>query len=127
MKRLALALAVSAALITPVLAGDKHVLQFSPQSWGDAFDRAAKAVGDNSHARKQDCNTTNGVAACTYKISSFADAGVTGKSMDGPAASVMLTVGGIKGPEQTGEVILYWAFFVRTVDPSSARPTLVQL
>ena len=33
MKRLALALAVSAALITPVLAGDKHVLQFSPQSW----------------------------------------------------------------------------------------------
>ena len=35
----------------------------------------------------------------------------------------MLTVGGIKGPEQTGEVILYWAFFVRTVDPvQQGRP-----
>jgi hypothetical protein len=110
---------IIAALSAPAEAADDYKgLKFSPQSWGDQFNKAAAALGgDDPRAHKVKCLTNDEWVTCQFKISDFAYVMTQGKALSAPAKSAWIiaqvndALGGVS-------VLLYWTIFVKTIEPS---------
>ena len=119
MKRLITIAAVAASLFAAaqVIAADDYVgLKFSPESWGDEFNKVSASLGGDDRARRTDCKTANDWTVCTFKITRAAYIMIQGKTPTGPAKTAWI-IGQVNDAMQSAQLILYWSIFIKTVEP----------
>jgi clan AA aspartic protease (TIGR02281 family) len=102
---------------TPTPADDYKGLGFSPQSWGDEFNKISALLGGNDpRANKVKCLTNEDWVTCQFKISDRAYVMTQGKSLAAPAKSAWMIVQS-NDALQAAEALLDWVVFVRSIEP----------